>query len=275
MNWSPTSTRARLYMALRRSNGGLVMGAIRQQLADKNVKAIEACLAKMANEGWITAEGQRGHKRYMAGGWAGVPPVAPEAGEDEIRQLRERALSAIADCQAGIGCELLRVELKTDPGTLSRVVEQLVAARLVRVIEMAPKYGGGVGYIALPMALDAGSPPAPADVQPAAIAPTAATGAWTADGKVVAITVSGQVDMDAVYNGSAVASGQVELLECERFAVIDGRLHVTAGDGSRTVFSAQTTRELFRFLDELGGLDLEAVLPAPQPTAPAAEQVPA
>lgn len=243
--WRVGSTRSAIYCTLLLGAPGTVSAAaIVAQVTDREPNTTYKTLETLERQGLIARSADR-----VRGLWAITDQCAPTPPMllESLADLRAQVLRDVADCPAGVSHEVLCLEFGVRTCEMRLALAPALADGRLVCIDMPARAGGGRGYVL------------PAH-EARHIGSAVAKGV---DEHAAALLSPAQlVDLPALYS-----------LEGDHgaYAILaDGRLALS-WPGATVVVPADATRELFRWLDRLGGVDLAEVLadsPPPMPPIP-------
>lgn len=237
--WRVGSTRSAIYCAVRlAAPDTITAAAIAMQVPEREANTVYAILETLRRMKLIARAPD-----VVRGVWtvdADCLP-APHMLMESLADLRTQVLRDVADCPAGVSHEVLCLEFGVRTAELKLALAPALAdGRLVR-IEMPARAGGGSGYV-LPSheARHIGS----------------AVASGVDEHAAPLISPAQLADLPTLYSLQG-DQGAYAILA-------DGRLALS-WPGATVVVPADATRELFRWLDRLGGFDVAELMADPSP----------
>lgn len=224
----------RVYLAVEAAGPvGVSSGGLRgsRRFRGLNTSAVEHALYRLKRLGHITFD--RKACCFSVSGARLVPTMRYP------RPARSALLDMVADCEAGLAVQVLADEFGTRVDEVLAVLDRDLRMGRVRRVPMPESHGGGMGLA-----------PNPAGQAAARPAPTAALPQRLPLPPLVVPTF---LEAAPAAPKSVSGRGAFELLPTGQFSI-------GWGAGFQLVLPRDVTREMFRFLDRLGGLRTEARL---------------
>lgn len=231
---SAASIAGRVYLAVQAAGPvGVSSGGLRasRRFRSLNPSAVEHALYRLKGLGYITFD--RKASSFSVAGASMVPTMRYP------KPARSALLDMVADCEAGLAVQVLADEFGTRVEEVLAVLDRDLRMGRVLSVPMPDSHGGGMGLAPNPAGQAAGRP-----------APTAALPQRLPLPPLVVPTF---LEAAPAAPKPAAGRGAFELLPTGQFSM-------GWGAGFQLVLPRDVTREMFRFLDRLGGLSTEARL---------------
>ncbi len=228
---SAAAMSGRVYLAVKATGPvGVSAGALKTTRAFRslNTTVVQNALYRLKGLGYITLD--RKGCVYSVDDTCAVPTMRYP------RPSRAALLEMVADCEAGLAVEVLASEFGTSAEVVLEVLgRDLTLARVLRVT-LPDSHGGGIALLPNLRSKAATRPARVAEPTP----------------RLPELVMPTFLDSVPAAPKPAAGRGVFELLPTGQFSL---------GWGSfQLVLPRDVTREMFRFLDRLGGLDTEARL---------------